>query len=27
MSDLFMLAIGGGFFAVTIGYCFACDRL
>jgi len=27
MLDLIMLAIGLGFFAVTIGYAFACARL
>jgi hypothetical protein len=27
MLDLFMLAIGLGFFALSIGYCYACDRL
>jgi hypothetical protein len=27
MLDLVMLAIGLGFFALTVGYAFACDRL
>jgi hypothetical protein len=27
MLDLVMLAIAAGFFAVTIGYAYACDRL
>jgi hypothetical protein len=27
MSDILMLAIGAGLFAVTIGYAYACDRL
>jgi hypothetical protein len=27
MLDLIMLALGLGFFALTVGYAFACDRL
>jgi hypothetical protein len=27
MLDIVMLAIGLGFFALTVGYAFACDRL
>ena len=27
MLDLIMLALGLGFFALSIGYAFACDRL
>jgi len=27
MMDLIMLAIGLGFFALSIGYAFACERL
>jgi hypothetical protein len=27
MLDLIMLAIGLGFFAVSVGYAYACDRL
>jgi hypothetical protein len=27
MMDLIMLAIGLGFFALSVGYCYACDRL
>jgi len=27
MLDLVLLALGLGFFALTIGYAFACDRL
>jgi len=27
MLDLIVVAIGLGFFALTIGYAFACDRL
>jgi hypothetical protein len=27
MMDVVMLAIGLGFFVLTIGYCYACDRL
>jgi hypothetical protein len=27
MLDLVMLAIGLAFFALTVGYAFACDRL
>jgi hypothetical protein len=27
MLDLIMLAIGGAFFALTIAYTYACDRL
>jgi hypothetical protein len=27
MLDLVMLALGLGFFALTMGYAFACDRL
>jgi hypothetical protein len=27
MLDLVMLALGLGFFALTVGYAFACDRL
>jgi len=27
MLDLAMLAIGLGFFALSVGYVFACDRL
>jgi hypothetical protein len=27
MLDLVMLAIAAGFFALTIGYAYACDRL
>jgi hypothetical protein len=27
MLDLVMLAIGLGFFVLTVGYAFACDRL
>jgi hypothetical protein len=27
MLDLIMLAIGLGFFALTVGYAYACDRL
>jgi len=27
MLDLVMLAIGLGFFALTVGYAYACDRL
>lgn len=27
MSDLVMLALAGSFFALTVGYCLACDRL
>jgi len=27
MLDLVMLAIGLGFFALTVGYAFVCDRL
>ena len=27
MLDLIMLAMGLGFFALTIGYAYACDRL
>jgi hypothetical protein len=27
MLDLIMLAIGLGFFALSIGYAYACDRL
>jgi hypothetical protein len=27
MSDLIMLAIGLGFFALSVGYVYACDRL
>jgi hypothetical protein len=27
MMDVIMLAIGLGFFALSVGYCYACDRL
>jgi len=27
MLDLVVLALGLGFFALTVGYAFACDRL
>jgi hypothetical protein len=27
MLDVVMLAIGLGFFALSVGYCYACDRL
>ena len=27
MLDIFMLALGLGFFAVSIGYAYACERL
>jgi hypothetical protein len=27
MSDLIMVAIGLGFFALTLGYAYACERL
>ena len=27
MLDLIMLALGLGFFALSVGYAFACDRL
>ena len=27
MMDIVMLTIGLGFFALTVGYAFACDRL
>jgi len=27
MLDILMLAIGLGFFVLSIGYCYACDRL
>jgi hypothetical protein len=27
MMDLIVLAIGLGFFALSVGYCYACDRL
>jgi hypothetical protein len=27
MMDLLMLAIGLGFFALSVGYAYACDRL
>jgi hypothetical protein len=27
MMDLIMLAIGLGFFVLSVGYCYACDRL
>jgi len=27
MLDLIMMAIGLGFFVLTVGYAFACDRL
>jgi hypothetical protein len=27
MLDILMLAIGLSFFALSIGYCYACDRL
>jgi len=27
MLDLIMLAMGLGFFALTVGYAYACDRL
>ena len=27
MMDFIMLAIGLAFFAVSVGYCYACDRL
>ena len=27
MQDLIMLAIGLGFFALSVGYAYACDRL
>jgi len=27
MLDLIMLAIGLGFFVLSVGYCYACDRL
>jgi len=27
MLDLVLLALGLGFFALTVGYAFACDRL
>jgi len=27
MSDIIMLAIGLGFFALSVGYAVACDRL
>jgi hypothetical protein len=27
MMDVIMLALGLGFFALTVGYAFACDRL
>jgi hypothetical protein len=27
MLDIVMLAIGLGFFALTVGYAYACDRL
>jgi len=27
MLDLILLALGLGFFALTVGYAFACDRL
>jgi len=27
MLDLIMLAIGLGFFALSVGYAYACDRL
>jgi hypothetical protein len=27
MLDLIMLAMGLGFFALSVGYAFACDRL
>jgi hypothetical protein len=27
MMDFIMLAMGLAFFAVSIGYCYACDRL
>ena len=27
MMDVIMLAIGLGFFVLSVGYCYACDRL
>jgi hypothetical protein len=27
MQDILMLAIGLGFFVLSVGYCYACDRL
>jgi hypothetical protein len=27
MTDIIMLAIGLGFFALSVGYAYACDRL
>jgi hypothetical protein len=27
MMDVVMLAIGLGFFVLSVGYCYACDRL
>jgi hypothetical protein len=27
MLDIVLVALGLGFFAVTVAYCFACDRL
>jgi hypothetical protein len=27
MMDVIMLAIGLGFFALSVGYCYACDHL
>jgi hypothetical protein len=27
MMDVVMLVIGLGFFALSVGYCYACDRL